>query len=1051
MFDSPRQDEFTQGTIFSCATAENYPTQSVSGLVITARCDAAQDKAPIYNFVPVVALTDWIVADGGQIALERAVTDCENSLRNILSQAGLSETLLKSKTPLEIHDAHLAKKAEQDRKWVQKCSSFLDLAKTRSELHSALNLDNRIEKQRLLLLSKKIVDMVVRELASNRLLGHYLLRGVPNIHDETVGDYVALLREIHHIPSPIAKRIAKGLSRDDIAGDAKILCPRFVGDDDYSMPVARLKSPWIEHLMQSLTMVFARIGVDDVDFLAVKKSLAPPRIGVLMKYIFMDGAAVEDLINERLYQSIEFQEGRDLVAFIRGELATLPVSTSAIAIKKDGSGYIISPHSSERDYVVFDLEEAASMFELDNSGLLLAVQKTLRFCKKLWGGLLPSKHERILSNGKAVVFPYPIGLQTALRVTIDRNPDEKRRSKRESGQAYLVYKFSDSEGEGPSETPRLTNFRKAVENRSGVQEAALSELANRKSSRNGASSLSVTELERDSTRPERVEVGLDAWRRWLTTSQLEFVTSTLTVPHRIEGPAGTGKTLCLTLKAIHALRTAAEQEKPHRTLFVAHSQATKLTIENLIAMNGGDDLLAQDDELLTRPQTLRVTTLHELCAKLLRREISETELVDKDAYESKITQKLYAIEAVERAMNKDFSSHKPYLSTELDRFLDTTDKWAIAEMLQHEISVQIKGRAGQDLQKYKELPSLKFGLPIRNAGDKAFVFVMHDEYQRELVASAQFDTDDVVLSAMSQLATPIWKRRRAREGFDSIFIDETHLFNLNELSIFHKLTKVETSQPIAYSVDRSQALGDRGWTDESFDTAFDPESEIHGGTSTAVKSVFRCSPDIIDLAFSVTSSGATLFTNFQNPLIAAVSAFSAEDERKCAKPCYLQFVDDDAMISESFSQAESLAREMAVQRADIAVIAFGDDLFERLTDWAQSQRKATEVIKSRGDLQAVERARQGGKFVLSAPEFVGGLEFSGVVLVGVDGGRVPPKSSGAGDSQAFLDFAAHQRLYVAITRAKFRVVILGVRARGVSETLASAQASELLDVSGYSK
>jgi hypothetical protein len=770
-----------------------------------------------------------------------------------------------------------------------------------------------------------------------------------------------------------------------------------------------------------------------------------------MKYILLDNISVEELINERLYQSIEFQEGRDLVSFIRGQLSSLPISSSTIALKRDDGGYIISPNSTGLDYVVFDLEEMPKLFQLDDSGLLLAAQKTLRFCKKLWGGLLPSKHERILSNGKAVVFPYPIGLQTALRLTIDRSPDEKRRTKRESGQAYLVYKFSDSEGDGRLETSRLTNFRKAAENRSSAEDAAKTELASHQSGRNGAASLSVTQLEPDTARPDRLEVGLEAWRRWLTTSQLDFVTSPLTVPHRIEGPAGTGKTLCLTLKAIHALRGCSDQQQVHRTLFVAHSQATKLAIENLVTLNGGGEFLAQDAELLTGQQTLTVTTLHELCSKLLRREISETELIDKDAYESKMTQKLYAIEAVERAMQKDYSSHKPYLSADFDRFLESTDKWAIAEMLQHEISVQIKGRAEQDLQKYKKLPPLKLGLPIRNDGDKAFVFVMHDEYQNELIASAQFDTDDVVLSAISQLATPIWKRRRMREGFDSIFIDETHLFNLNELSIFHKLTKNETSQPIAYSVDRSQALGDRGWNDTSFDSAFEPEGETHNGTSTTVKSVFRCSPEIIDLAFSVTSSGATLFTNFQNPLLAAVSAFSAEDERKCAKPVYLQFVDDDVMISEAFAQAESLSRDMGVQRADIAVIAFGDELFTSLTNWAQGQRKPTEVIKSRGDLQAVERARQGGKFVVSAPEFVGGLEFSGVVLVGVDVGRVPPKSSGAGDSQAFLDFAAHQRLYVAITRAKFRVVILGVRARGLSETLASARASELLDIRDFSK
>jgi hypothetical protein len=275
VFDLPRKDEFTQGTIFSCATAENYPSHFVSGLVITARCDAAQNKAPIYNYVPVVSLTDWIVADGGQIALERAIADNANSLKNILQQAGISDTLLVSKSPREIHDAHLLQKAEQDRKWQSKSTSFLELAKIRDEFRNAIDTDNRIEKQRLLTKSTKFVDAVIRDLTGNKLLGYYLLRGVPNTHDDTVSDYVALLREIHHIPSPMAKRIARGLSKNEVAGEHGVACPRFVHDDDCSMPVARLKSPWIEHLMQSLTMVFARIGVEDIDFLTVKKSLAP--------------------------------------------------------------------------------------------------------------------------------------------------------------------------------------------------------------------------------------------------------------------------------------------------------------------------------------------------------------------------------------------------------------------------------------------------------------------------------------------------------------------------------------------------------------------------------------------------------------------------------------------------------------------------------------------------------------------------------------------------------------------------------------------------------
>lgn len=520
------------------------------------------------------------------------------------------------------------------------------------------------------------------------------------------------------------------------------------------------------------------------------------------------------------------------------------------------------------------------------------------------------------------------------------------------------------------------------------------------------------------------------------------------MPHRIEGPAGTGKTLCLVLKAIKQFEELSKDQPAaiHKSLFVTHSQATKTTIENLFATNGGSAYLGDYLESSRKSLSILVTTLHELCAFLLQKEISDVELIDKDAYESKLTQKLYANEAVERIRANELTSHRPYLSNEFQAFIDSTDNWAIAEMLQHEVSVQIKGRADQDLTKYKKLPQLKFGMPLKNEGDRSLVFLMYEEYQKELEAAAQFDTDDVVLSAISQLGTPIWRRRRVREGFDSIFIDETHLFNLNELSIFHKLTKQDARQPIAYSVDRSQALGDRGWTSEAFEDAFVPTDEQHKRELTNVKSIFRCSPEIIDLAFSVTSSGATLFTNFHNPLTSAVSTFSADEERRAKKPEYIDYASDGEMYTAAFSRAEAMARELNCQKADIAIIAFGDECFERAQATAIESKKPVEIIKSRGDIKAVAKARQSGKLVLSSPEFVGGLEFYGVILVGVDLGRVPPTIMGVDESQAFLSYTAHQKLYVSITRAKYRVDILGNKARGISPSLYSARAAQLIDI-----
>ncbi|AXW13618.1 hypothetical protein CJO84_00020 [Ralstonia solanacearum] len=100
------------------------------------------------------------------------------------------------------------------------------------------------------------------------------------------------------------------------------------------------------------------------------------------------------------------------------------------------------------------------------------------------------------------------------------------------------------------------------------------------------------------------------------------------------------------------------------------------------------------------------------------------------------------------------------------------------------------------------------------------------------------------------------------------------------------------------------------------------------------------------------------------------------------------------MLEAAFERADALARDMSTQKADVAIISFGDELFARSQEFAKASRKPVEVVKSRGDLEAVNRAKNSGRFVLTAPEFVGGLEFAGVVLVGVDGGRVPPMGRG---------------------------------------------------------
>ena len=74
------------------------------------------------------------------------------------------------------------------------------------------------------------------------------------------------------------------------------------------------------------------------------------------------------------------------------------------------------------------------------------------------------------------------------------------------------------------------------------------------------------------------------------------------------------------------------------------------------------------------------------------------------------------------------------------------------------------------------------------------------------------------------------------------------------------------------------------------------------------------------------------------------------------------------------------------------------------------------------------------KVVCSLPEYINGLEFSCVILVGVDEGRVP--QNGIFDiSTNFLRYSALNKLYLVCSRAKYSVTVLGTKIRGVSSCL----------------
>ena len=97
--------------------------------------------------------------------------------------------------------------------------------------------------------------------------------------------------------------------------------------------------------------------------------------------------------------------------------------------------------------------------------------------------------------------------------------------------------------------------------------------------------------------------------------------------------------------------------------------------------------------------------------------------------------------------------------------------------------------------------------------------------------------------------------------------------------------------------------------------------------------------------------------------------------------------------------------------------------------------KPYECLQSRSDESAMKKAHDGNKFVISQIDYVGGLEFDAVVIIGVDGGRVPPSNTGEGDAYHVISYAWHSRMYVAVTRARYAVAMYGDMSKGISNLL----------------
>lgn len=752
----------------------------------------------------------------------------------------------------------------------------------------------------------------------------------------------------------------------------------------------------------------------------------------MLRYIHITYDAVMAFASGRTFQSAEFEEGAKIAQLFKHKVCG-GWNNAQIMLHEAKNGIFFFTSSIKKNQgVCFDMQ-SFDISELSEDKIISIFQKVMKYCIRYFNQLPLTNYEKHIPNTKvALIYPFPfLAAKDVEKIQIDRNSSKKNRK----GLDFLcVYYFGREE-----KTVNFSSLNKASDELKDISTVSVqSQNANVKVELSVAS-LETPDLSIDS------RIGFAQWMNYLTETQKSFIEKGVTGPERLEGAAGTGKTLSMVLRCIYVLRSKIQSTEEYHIIFITHSLATKERIEDIFISNWPDFDNYKENPESQKKQSILITTLQEWSvAHLGINSIHEDEYIDKDAASSKEWQIMYIEQAYEkeRKDEREWRSYEPILSDSFKNFLSSTPHNNLLEMLQMEVAVMIKGRAHQNYEVYCKMTRPKYSMPLENEGDFNFMFRVYNNYQAILMRMNQYDSDDIILSAYGQISTPIWARRRISEGYDVTFIDETHLFNLNELTLFHYINKPETQNNIIFAIDRSQAVGE--WTIEN--------DEIHKSLPIVAKesersfsTVFRSSPDITSLAFNILSSGATLFTNFENPLEYASFNFTCEEEEKAIVPTYKMYSDDAQMIESAYSWIDAYVKSKKTSsRANVIMLFSDHDLLLQATNYAKSKHKPFEILQSRSDAQAIKKAHEGSKYLLGGVDFAGGLEFDAVIILGVDGQRVPPATNEREISYQFASYAWHNRMYVAVTRAKYAVVIMGVKSYGVSPILSNAIKRECL-------
>lgn len=504
----------------------------------------------------------------------------------------------------------------------------------------------------------------------------------------------------------------------------------------------------------------------------------------------------------------------------------------------------------------------------------------------------------------------------------------------------------------------------------------------------------------------------DAQRRILNSDAIERH------PIRIVGPGGSGKTLLMQLLCVRRMRKAAEVGSDVRILYLVHNDAMAKMVRQRFDVLLSDVLLSSDCSVL------EIKTLSQFARDML--ELEDTSVIDVDAHGAKQYQYSQVLNALSSRLDAhDCSAGRLFGPMRLDY----GNREILAVLVMSEISLVIKGQGlTRDRRRYvhssRPLSRLHGAL---DEVDRELLFSIYEDYHREVFeVNEVLDSDDMAISLLGRIRTPIWDLRRRKQGYDYIFVDETQLFNENERRIIPLLSNGSRKYvPVALALDEAQSI--YGQSSAGFAAL-----GMEGMTSESLSSIHRSTRSIVELAFFVIQHSTDLF-GADFPDFTSIADKIEKDSHPLAERPRVESVGDPNQNLGRFV----LKRVRELRKSNIrqiAVIVHADHYLEQVRDALQSSDLPLQVLETRGTRIPPEQP----VVVLTRPAYVGGQEFDAVILVGLEQGITPPRLADNETLAVAIEQQVLREIYLSVTRARYRVVIVLSRGAALTGILSDA-------------